>query len=122
MHAHTHQRHRHVIHLAGSGQFVHEGAGGKYVEHAGLQRHHNAVGAFDDFAQALAVQARRGVEHHMGHALGRLGNVVGVDVPALDGAGLRRAQLQPQLGRLLHVHIPQHDRVAARGEVPGDVG
>ena len=59
--------------------------------------HRQSAGAFDPCVGALAVQAGRGVQHHMGHALGWLGDGIGVDVPALDGPHLRRAQLQPQL-------------------------
>src|SRR3990167_682467 len=122
IHAHTHDTNLRLGGVSAIGQLVQKGAGGKDVEHTGLQWYHHLVGEFEYLFQALAMQAGRGVQHHVGGALGRFGNLVITHVPAADGPGRSRPQGEPEPRGLLPVGIPQHDGMPLGGKVARNLG
>ena len=85
---------------AATGQVAHHPLR-RHVKHAGLQRHHHLVRQLQNVSQALAVRVGSRVQHHMGGALGWLGDVVAVQLPTGDRPGACWPQGQPELGRLL---------------------
>ena len=79
--------------------------------------------SFMHLVEALAVQARRRVEHDVGRALGRPDDVALAStsqVAIARQAG--RPQAEPGARRLLAVDVAQHHGMAARGEVAREVG
>ena len=104
------------------GELVQKAAGGKNIEHAGLQRHDHLVGQLENVVKTPAVQAGGRVEDHMGRAFGWARNQVGIDVPGLNRPCTGRPQAQPQPGRLLAVCIAEHDRMALTGKITRNIG
>ena len=79
---HTDQAHLGLAGMLVLQQLVQKRAGSKNIKYAGLQRHNDVAGHLHHFVQALAVQAGGRVQHHMGCAFGRFGDMVDVRFPS----------------------------------------